>query len=113
TTKRSSSRSRGCSCVVISDSRPYSGVTHRPGPDLRERSAGLAVEGVLAVEAAVLLHLDALAVVRLVLHGDVVPPLALLACQRDCLPLVARHRTLPLCYWLVAVAGLEPATPRL
>src|SRR5436190_1751142 len=64
------------------------------GPDLRERSAGLAVQGVLAVEAAVLLHLDALAVVRLVLHGDVVPPLALLARQRHLDPLVARHRSL-------------------
>src|SRR3990172_18095 len=43
------------------------------------------------VEAAVLLHLDALAVVHLRLHRDVVPPLALLAGQRDLDALVACH----------------------
>src|SRR5690349_21118786 len=43
------------------------------------RLAGFLVHRVLAVPAAVLLHLDALAVVLLVLHRDVVAPLAGLA----------------------------------
>src|SRR5581483_8383353 len=59
----------------------------------RERRHGylarLLVEGVLAVPAAVLLHLDALAVVLLVLHRDVVAPLAGLAGQRDLDSLIA------------------------
>src|SRR6478672_2873460 len=37
------------------------------------------VEGVLAIETAILLHLDPLAIVGLVLHRDVVAPLADLA----------------------------------
>ena len=44
---------------------------------------------VLAVPAAVLLHLDALAVVDLVLDRDVVPPLAVFAGEGDLDPLVA------------------------
>src|SRR5690242_16642366 len=44
---------------------------------------GLLVQRVLAVPAAVLLHLDALTVVDLVLHRDVVAPLADLARQGD------------------------------
>ena len=47
------------------------------------RLAGLLVERVALVPAAVLLHLDALAVVDLALHRDVVPPLAVLARERD------------------------------
>src|SRR5207248_393331 len=53
-------------------------------------SAGLAVEGVLVVPPAELLHLDALAVVDARLHRDVVPPLADLAGQRDLQPLLVR-----------------------
>src|SRR5438105_13002339 len=53
--------------------------------------AGLLVEGVLAVPAAVLLHLDAVAVVRLVLERDVVAPLALFTGESHLHPLVARH----------------------
>ena len=45
--------------------------------------AGFLVEGVLALESAVLLHFDALTVVHLVLHGDVVTPLALFAREGD------------------------------
>ena len=66
-------------------------VTRCSGPRSRRRAAwlaGLLVEGVAAVPAAVLLHLDALTVVDLALHRDVVPPLALLAGQRDLDPLV-------------------------
>ncbi len=47
------------------------------------RSAGFLVGGVLAIPLAVFLHFDALAVVRLVLGGDVVPTLALLAFECD------------------------------
>src|SRR3954451_3926079 len=52
------------------------------------------VERVLTVETAVLLHLDALAVVRLVLHRDVVAPLADLAGEGHLDPLVTCHRSL-------------------
>src|SRR5690349_4050640 len=45
--------------------------------------AGLAVQRVPAVPAAVLLHLDPLAVVDLGFDRDVVAPLALFAGQRD------------------------------
>src|SRR5262245_11173882 len=45
--------------------------------------AGLLVEGVLAVPTAVLIHLDALAVVHLVLLGDVVAALAHRALEGD------------------------------
>src|SRR4026208_1450780 len=76
-----------------------SGATAAPGPR-RVRAAGagrrpwlsrLPVQRVLAVPAAVLLHLDALAVVDLALHRDVVPPLADLTSQRDLDPLLIRH----------------------
>src|SRR5438477_5244694 len=64
------------------------------------------MEGVLAVPAAVLLHLDALAVVLLVLHRDVVAALAGLACERDLDPLVALcHRCLLLSDSLAASCG--------
>src|SRR6267143_3878186 len=53
------------------------------GGQVVTRSSRLFVKCMRAVPAAVLLHLDALAVVLLVLHGDVVAPLALLAGQRD------------------------------
>ena len=58
--------------------RPRSG---RAAVTATARSAGLLVERVGAVPAAVLLHLDALAVVDLVLRGDVVAALA-----RRCTP---------------------------
>jgi hypothetical protein len=46
----------------------------------------------LAIPPAELLHLDPLAIVQLVLGGDVVPSLAYLARQRDLHPfLVLRH----------------------
>src|SRR3954451_12190031 len=52
----------------------------------------LLVDGVAPVVGAVLLHLQALAVVDLGLHGDVVTPLALCALERDLHPLVVlRH----------------------
>src|ERR1700733_208267 len=46
---------------------------HRPRRGGPAGLAGLLVQGVLAVPAAVLLHLYALAVVVLVLHRDVIP----------------------------------------
>src|SRR5437660_2189889 len=49
----------------------------------RPRSAGLAVDRVLAVVRAVLLQLEPVGVVAPVLAGDVVPVLALLAGQGD------------------------------
>src|SRR5262245_30648887 len=49
----------------------------------REGLAGLLVDRVAPVVPAVLLHLDALTVVELVLHRDVVPVLALGALERD------------------------------
>ena len=45
--------------------------------------ASLLVEGMTTVPRAELLHLDPLAIVHLVLGGDVVPPFARLAGQRD------------------------------
>src|SRR4029077_20074134 len=52
----------------------------RAGPAfVGDSLASLLVHRVAAVPAAVLLHLDPLAVVHLALHGDVVPPLAVLA----------------------------------
>ncbi len=54
-------------------------------------SARLLVHGVLAVPAAVLLELDALAVVHLRLVGDVVPALALGALEGHGDPLVGGH----------------------
>src|SRR5919107_2898230 len=46
-------------------------------------SAGLAVQGVLAVPRAELLHLETVGVVAAVLLGDVVPLLAVHARERD------------------------------
>ena len=72
--------------------RRWTRPTRRPPGPSRGRSrrarlgrslSGLLVQGVLAVPAAELLHLDPLAVVDLVLRGDVVTSLALLACQGD------------------------------
>src|SRR6266542_4703721 len=58
--------------------------------------AGLAVDGVLAAPPAVLLELEAVAVVHLVLLGDVVPPLAVVAGERDRRSVVGfRHRRSP------------------
>ena len=51
-------------------------------------SAGLFVDRVLAVPAAVLGELDTLPVVLLVLHGDLVAPLAHVAGQRHLHPLL-------------------------
>src|SRR5207247_6487721 len=53
------------------------------GEQVVTRLSRLFVKCMRAVPPAVLLHLDALAVVLLVLHRDVVAPLALLAGQRD------------------------------
>ena len=52
------------------------------------RLARFLVRGVLSVEGAVLLHLEALAVVDLGFHRDVVPSLALGALEGDLHPLV-------------------------
>ena len=58
--------------------------------------ASFLVEGVLPVKSAVFLHLNALSVVDLVLHRDVVTPLALLAREGDLDSLlVLCHRDLP------------------
>src|ERR1700722_11685511 len=84
--------------------------------------AGLPVQRVHAVVAAVLLHLDPLTVVVLVLGRDVVAVLADLALQGDLdPPLVLRHVGLlhsspagsTKIVLVVAAAGLEPATSRL
>src|SRR5262245_39334521 len=61
----------------------------------RNGSAGLLVDRVLALPPAVLLHLDALAVIHLVLGGDVVAALARGALEGDVHPLLvglACHR---------------------
>ena len=59
-------------------------------------SAGLFVDRVLAVVAAVLVHLEALTVVDLGLHRDVVAPFALGAFEGDLHPLFALgHRRSP------------------
>src|SRR5438309_569883 len=73
----------------------------------------LPMEGVLLVPAAVLLHLDALAVVDARLHRDVVAALAHLAGQRDLDPLLIglrRHlASLSLrCYLLILVTRPAP-----
>ena len=59
---------------------------HMSGAESYHRSSGarlarLLVERVATIEAAKLLHLDPLSVVRLVLRRDVVPALAILALQ--------------------------------
>src|SRR5437868_6746671 len=65
-------------------SRAPLGGASAPGPVRRPRRLpGLFVDRVPAVPAAVLLHLDPLAVVHLALDRDVVPPLAFLAGERD------------------------------
>src|SRR5205085_3462856 len=56
---------------------------------VRDRLTRFLVDGVRPVPLAVLLHLDALAVVLLVLGGDVVAALAGLTLQRDLDPLVS------------------------
>src|SRR5690606_7613188 len=62
------------------------------GRRLRDVSAGLLVCGVLAAARAVLVELDALALVHPVLGGDVVALLALRASERDLGPVEAlRH----------------------
>src|SRR5256714_10783138 len=73
------------------------------------RLPGLFVERVAAVPAAVLLHLDAVAIVGPVLHRDVVPPLADVARQRHLHSLVARHGA-PLLDDLGDAAGADGAT---
>src|SRR5947209_19104072 len=73
------------------------------------RLPGLFVERVAAVPAAVLLHLDAVAIVGPVLHRDVVPPLTDLARQRHLHSLVARHWA-PLLDDLGDAAGADRAT---
>src|SRR5947208_6541303 len=76
------------------DPAPPGKVTRRAAPS-GSHPIGLTrllVDGVALVPAAVLLHLDALAVVDLALHRDVVAPLAVLAGERDLDPLlVLRH----------------------
>src|SRR5487761_2232924 len=89
-------------------------------PPAQGSLAGLLVQRVTPVVLAVLGHLDALTVVHLVLHRDVVAPLAVLARQGhlDAL-LVLGHVVSSILLWtivrrcLVAAAGVEPATPRL
>jgi hypothetical protein len=62
-------------------------------------SAGLLVERVTPVPLAVLLHLEALAVVHLGLVGDVVAPLALGALEGHVDPLVGSHLDLLAVTW--------------
>src|SRR5262249_18741044 len=69
--------------------------------------AGLLVEGVALVPAAVLLHLDALAVVDLALHRDVVPPLAVLAGERHLDALVVLGHGIPT-YFSILMTRPEP-----
>ena len=57
------------------------------------------MQSVLSLPAAVLLHLDPLTIVGLVFHGDVVAPLADVACQRDLHPLLV------LCHCKVLFSG--------
>src|SRR5258705_7637052 len=66
------------------------------------------MEGVATVPAAVLLHLDALAVIRPVLHRDVVPSLADLAREGHLHTLVAGH-WIPLLDDLGDAAGADGA----
>src|SRR5439155_7254504 len=78
---------------------PWTRVEARPLPRLL-------VDGVLPVPAAVLLHLDPVAVVLLVLGGDVVAPLADLAGQRDLDSLIAPGHWNPLLlhfYYLITL----------
>src|SRR5262249_41808792 len=71
------------------------------------RLPGLPVDGVPAVEPAVLLHLEALAVVELVLHRDVVAVLADLALEGDLHPLLAlRHGSFP--YLMILITPPAP-----
>src|SRR5438128_4380077 len=67
------------------DPAPLGKVTRRAVPSASHPIGltRLLVDGVALVPAAVLLHLDALAVVDLALHRDVVAPLAVLARERD------------------------------
>src|SRR5204863_3036648 len=77
----------------------------RPGA----RSARLLVDRVALVPAAVLLHLDALAVVHLALDRDVVPPLALLASKRHLHTLLTLgHASQSFCYLMILTTRPEP-----
>ncbi len=62
--------------------------TSDPRINGRSASAGLLVKRVLPLVAAVLVHLETLAIVDLGLHRDVVTPLALGAFEGDLHPLV-------------------------
>ena len=63
---------------------------------MRSESAGLFVDRVFAVVAAVLVHLETLTIIDLGLHRDVVAPLALRAFEGDLHPLFALgHRRSP------------------
>src|SRR5687768_3394855 len=92
---------RSATSVAIgeSDSMAVEKVTPPPGwGGATIRLTGLFVNGVGAVPAAVLLQLDALAIVLLVLLRDVVAPLALLAGQGDLHALfVLCHLAFPCC----------------
>src|SRR5690606_3618374 len=104
----------------------------RAEPRVDPRSAGLAVRLVPLAVGAVLLQLKPVRVVAPVLPRDVVAVLALLAGQRDLRPNVGgSHVGVPFSVWelrtqtrpgprsrggpawIVAEAGLEPATQRL
>ena len=99
-------------------------VNPRPGPTPSRRRlwpatldaqalSGLLVQRVLAVPPAELLHLDPLAVVELVLGGDVVPSFALLAGQGDLDALVILCHGDSSCPPPAALAeGLDPMPAR-
>src|SRR4029077_17030578 len=77
-------------------------------PGGSEALSGLLVEGVSVVPPAVLLHLDPLAVVQLVLGGDVVAALAQLTRQRDLYSLLVLWHELLLIdasWWLETGSG--------
>jgi len=75
-------------------------------------SAGLLVEGVLTLVGAVLLHLEALTVVDLRLHRDVVAPFALGAFEGHFDPLVALGHFTALSISVFMVGAVRATTRR-
>ena len=76
--------------------------------DIRAGLASFLVKGMHAVKAAVLLHLDALAVVVAVLHCDVVPLLAHLTLEGHLdSSIVLRHRGLLVPYLPASGEGVH------
>ena len=73
--------------------------------------AGLFVGRVLAIEATELLHLDALTVIQLVFHGDVVAALAVLACEGHLDSLVIFRHVCLLTNWVHLFTTARPNGP--